>query len=46
MGTRLEPCEANEFLRRFLLHVLPLSFVRIRYFGTAWWVFGLLDVLR
>lgn len=25
--------EANEFLRRFLLHVLPTSFVRIRYFG-------------
>lgn len=23
----------NEFLRRFLLHVLPLRFVRIRYFG-------------
>ena len=25
--------EADEFLRRFLLHVLPVSFVRIRYFG-------------
>ena len=24
---------ANQFLRRFLLHVLPLGFVRIRYFG-------------
>ena len=23
----------NEFLRRFLLHVLPPGFVRIRYFG-------------
>jgi hypothetical protein len=23
----------NEFLRRFLLHVLPLGFVRIRHFG-------------
>jgi len=23
----------NEFLRRFLLHVLPTGFVRIRYFG-------------
>ena len=23
----------NEFLRRFLLHVLPRGFVRIRYFG-------------
>jgi hypothetical protein len=25
--------DADEFLRRFLLHVLPPSFVRIRYFG-------------
>jgi hypothetical protein len=25
--------EADEFLRRFLLHVLPSGFVRIRYFG-------------
>src|SRR5437764_13017070 len=25
--------EAEEFLRRFLLHVLPARFVRIRYFG-------------
>ncbi len=25
--------EANEFIRRFLLHVLPTGFVRIRYFG-------------
>ena len=25
--------EAEEFLRRFLLHVLPRRFVRIRYFG-------------
>ena len=25
--------EAEEFLRRFLLHVLPKRFVRIRYFG-------------
>jgi len=24
---------ADEFIRRFLLHVLPLSFVRIRHFG-------------
>jgi hypothetical protein len=24
---------AHEFLRRFLLHVLPAGFVRIRYFG-------------
>jgi len=26
--------EADEFLRRFLLHVLPPAFVRIRYFGV------------
>src|SRR5207244_3641578 len=25
--------DVNEFLRRFLLHVLPKHFVRIRYFG-------------
>jgi hypothetical protein len=25
--------DADEFLRRFLLHVLPKRFVRIRYFG-------------
>jgi hypothetical protein len=25
--------DAHEFLRRFLLHVLPVGFVRIRYFG-------------
>ncbi len=25
--------EAGEFLRRFLLHVLPRGFVRVRYFG-------------
>jgi Putative transposase/Transposase zinc-binding domain len=25
--------EANEFIRRFLLHVLPSGFVRIRYYG-------------
>jgi hypothetical protein len=25
--------DAHEFLRRFLLHVLPAGFVRIRYFG-------------
>ena len=31
--TRTMTLEANEFLRRFLLHVLPTSFVRIRYFG-------------
>ena len=31
--TRTMTLEAKEFLRRFLLHVLPASFVRIRYFG-------------
>jgi Putative transposase len=30
---RLLSLHVNEFLRRFLLHVLPPSFVRIRYFG-------------
>jgi hypothetical protein len=34
-GRQMRPMtlEADEFLRRFLLHVLPASFVRIRYFG-------------
>ena len=27
--------DVDEFLRRFLLHVLPKGFVRIRYFGSA-----------
>jgi len=31
--TRTMTLDAHEFLRRFLLHVLPLGFVRIRYFG-------------
>jgi hypothetical protein len=31
--TRTMTLDADEFLRRFLLHVLPASFVRIRYFG-------------
>jgi hypothetical protein len=31
--TRAMTLEVDEFLRRFLLHVLPASFVRIRYFG-------------
>src|SRR5467141_3401964 len=31
--TRTMTLEADEFLRRFLLHVLPASFVRIRYLG-------------
>jgi Putative transposase len=30
---RLLTLDVNEFLRRFLLHVLPPGFVRIRYFG-------------
>jgi hypothetical protein len=30
---RLMTLSANEFLRRFLLHVLPKSFIRIRFFG-------------
>lgn len=30
---RVMTLEADEFLRRFLVHVLPPSFVRIRYFG-------------
>ena len=30
---RLLSLHVNEFLRRFLLHVLPPGFVRIRYFG-------------
>jgi hypothetical protein len=25
--------EATEFIRRFLLHILPAGFVRIRHFG-------------
>jgi hypothetical protein len=31
--SRLMHLDGAEFLRRFLLHVLPASFVRIRYFG-------------
>ncbi len=30
---RSEQVHATEFIRRFLLHVLPFRFVRIRYFG-------------
>jgi hypothetical protein len=30
---KLMPLEAEEFIRRFLLHVLPDGFVRIRHFG-------------
>jgi hypothetical protein len=31
--TKEMPLEAEEFIRRFLLHVLPNGFQRIRYFG-------------
>ncbi|HBF43453.1 MAG TPA: hypothetical protein DDW42_07475 [Desulfobacteraceae bacterium] len=31
--TKLMTLKANEFIRRFLLHVLPQRFVKIRYFG-------------
>ena len=31
--TRTLTLDADEFLRPFLLHVLPAGFVRIRYFG-------------
>ena len=30
---RLMTLEANQFIRRFLLHVLPEGYVRMRYFG-------------
>jgi hypothetical protein len=33
--TRILTVTASEFLRRFLLHVLPRRFVKIRYFGFA-----------
>jgi predicted RNA-binding Zn-ribbon protein involved in translation (DUF1610 family) len=32
-GQRVMTLDGVEFLRRFLLHVLPTGFVRIRYFG-------------
>ncbi len=31
--SRPMPVDASEFIRRFLLHVLPANFMRIRYFG-------------
>jgi hypothetical protein len=31
--TKIMALDVDEFLRRFLLHVLPLGFVRIRHFG-------------
>jgi hypothetical protein len=30
---RTMPLTANEFIRRFLLHLLPAGFMKIRYFG-------------
>jgi len=30
---KIMPLDANEFIRRFLIHVLPDGFHRIRYFG-------------
>jgi hypothetical protein len=30
---KLQPLSLNEFLCRFLLHILPQGFVRIRHFG-------------
>lgn len=30
---KLKPLEAKEFIRRFLLHVLPSGFMKIRHFG-------------
>jgi hypothetical protein len=30
---KVMPLDANEFIRRFLLHIVPDGFVRIRYFG-------------
>jgi Putative transposase/Transposase zinc-binding domain len=31
--TKLMTLEAHEFIRRFLLHILPTGFIKIRYFG-------------
>ena len=31
--TRIMTLDAHEFIRRFLLHVLPMGFMKIRYFG-------------
>ena len=31
--TKKMPLSANEFIRRFLLHVLPFRFMKIRYYG-------------
>ena len=32
---KLLPLSVNEFLSRFLLHILPQGFVRIRHFGGS-----------
>jgi Putative transposase len=29
----------NEFIRRFLMHVLPAGFHRIRYYNPRFWTF-------
>jgi len=31
--TRIMTLDAHEFVRRFLLHILPMGFMKIRYFG-------------
>ena len=31
--TRIMTLDAHEFIRRFLLHILPRGFIKIRYFG-------------
>ncbi len=31
--TRTMTLQAHEFIRRFLLHILPVGFIKIRYFG-------------
>jgi len=31
--TRIMTLQAHEFIRRFLLHILPRGFIKIRYFG-------------
>ena len=33
-GKRLHRMEGTEFVRRFLLHVLPTGFKRIRHYGV------------
>jgi hypothetical protein len=31
--TRIITLDSHEFIRRFLLHILPMGFIKIRYFG-------------